>query len=377
MSARRLRALFRRVAQEIRRDRPSLGLLFVVPLVMTGLVTFIVREGQDPTVDAVFVNGTRIPAAAIEEALETALESADGTVTEVPDEAAARAAVEDGSASIAILVPADIVSGGATLTLITNGLDPVAEATQVGIVGKALAQIAVGNRAPTIEHVTVYGVPSDDPIAPFAPAMVGFLAYFFVYILTGVSFLRERTGGTLERLMATPVTRGEVVSGYTLGFGLFAAIQVALLMLWSLGTITVPSIGPLPEFSIGLGIEIAGSPLLAYVVVLLLAIGAVSLGIFLSTFARTELQVIQFIPIVIVPQFLLSGVLFPVSSLPEILQPLVVLMPVNYAVDGLRLVFIAGAGLADTELLFDIAVLAAIAVFFAVIASLTIRRDVA
>jgi ABC-2 type transport system permease protein len=177
--------------------------------------------------------------------------------------------------------------------------------------------------------------------------------------------------------MATPVTRGEIVTGYTLGFALFAGLQVGLLMAWTLGTVHVPSIGPLPEFAIGLGVEVAGNPATAFLVVLLLAIGAVSLGIFLSTFARTELQVVQFIPLVIVPQFLLSGILFPVSGLPEVLQPFVYVMPVTYAVDGLRQVFIAGAGLDAAALQLDLLVLAGIAVFFGVIASLTIRRDVA
>jgi ABC-2 type transport system permease protein len=191
-----------------------------------------------------------------------------------------------------------------------------------------------------------------------------------------VSFLRERTGGTLERLMATPVTRGEVVIGYTLGFGLFATIQVAVLMLWALGSLNVPAFGPLPSFSIGLGVAVNGSPLLAFLVVVLLAVGAVSLGIFLSTFARTELQIIQFIPIVLAPQFLLSGVLFPVSTLPSILRPIVAIMPLNYAVDGLRQVFIRGADLGVPALQIDLAVLAIVAAFFAMIAALTIRRDV-
>jgi ABC-2 type transport system permease protein len=211
----------------------------------------------------------------------------------------------------------------------------------------------------------------------FAPAMVAFFTYFFVYLLTGVSFLRERTGGTLERLMATPVTRGEVVVGYALGFLLFATLQVAVLLAWVLGQATVPAIGPLPEFTLGLGVASQGSALLAFLVVLLLALGAVALGIFLSTFARTELQVIQFIPLVLVPQFLLSGVLFPVSTLPEVLQPLVKLMPLSYAVDGLRQVFVRGADLGVPELQLDLLVLSGVAVFFATIASFTIRRDVA
>ena len=373
MNPQRLRAIVRRVVQEIRRDHRSLGLLFIAPILMTGLVTFIIREAQAPAVEAVIVNQAGAPGAAVASVLRSSLEGIDGTVTDAADEPAARAMVEDGDASIAILLPAGLGGGSATITLITHGLDPSGDSAQAGIVRQALmgaAAAASGTRMPTIHQVTVYGVPSDDPIAPFAPAIVAFLAYFFVYILTGVSFLRERTGGTLERLMATPVTRGEVVVGYILGFGLFATIQVAILMAWVLGTVHVPAIGPLPEFSIGLGVAMAGNPLVAFLFVVLLALGAVSLGIFLSTFARTELQIMQFIPIVMTPQFLLSGVLFPVSSLPDVLQPFVGLMPVTFAVDGLRQVFVTGADLSSAALQGDLAVLVV------AIASLTIRREV-
>jgi ABC-2 type transport system permease protein len=381
VSRRRVVALFRRVVSEIRRDRPSLALLFIAPIVITGLVTFILRDSQVPQVTAVVVNAAGVRGGVVAGALETALRASGATASDVSGEAAARAAIADGTASVGIVLGIDAASGSSlSVTVITNGLDPSGEASQVSAVQRAVLAAAAGGSGaslPVVRHATVYGVPSDDPITTFAPAIVGFFAYFFVYILTGVSFLRERTGGTLERLMATPVTRGEVVLGYTLGFGLFATIQVAVLMLWALGTLHVPALGPLPAFSVGLGVAVNGSPLLAFLVVVLLAVGAVSLGIFLSTFARTELQVIQFIPIVLAPQFLLSGVLFPVSTLPSILQPLVRIMPLNYAVDGLRQVFIRGAGLGVAALQVDLVVLAAVAVFFATIAALTIRRDVA
>jgi len=381
MSGRRVVAIFRRVVQEIRRDHRSVALLLVVPVVMTGLIAFIVREGQSPAVGAVVVNPAGPPGLVVAAALGAALEADGGSATLVADEAAARAAIEDGSASVAVLLPAEIAPGVAmTVTILTNGLDPAGEATQVAAVGRAMLAATAsvtGMVTPTIERTTLYGVPSDDPMAPFAPAILGFLAYFFVYILTGISFLRERTGGTLERLMATPVARGEVVGGYLLGFGLFATLQVAILLAWGFGSVEIPALGPLPSFSVGLGLPIAGSPFLAFIVVVVAALGAVSLGIFLSTFARTELQVVQFIPIVIVPQFLLCGVLFPISSLPEILQPLVGLMPLTYAVDGMRQVLIAGADLGAAALQTDLAVLTAVAVFFATIASLTIRREVA
>jgi ABC-2 type transport system permease protein len=380
MSRRRVVALFRRVVSEIRRDRPSLALLFIAPIVITGLVTFILRESQAPQVTAVVVNLAGTRGQLVGSALGAALREGGATVSDVADEVAARAAIGDKAASVGIVIGTDAATGSSlTITAITNGLDPSGEASQVSAVGRAVvaaASSASGTAVPIIRHTTVYGTPTNDPITTFAPAIVGFFAYFFVYILTGVSFLRERTGGTLERLLATPVTRGEVVIGYTLGFGLFATIQVAVLMLWALGSLHVPALGPLPPFSIGLGVAVNGSPLLAFVVVVLLAVGAVSLGIFLSTFARTELQIIQFIPIVLAPQFLLSGVLFPVSSLPSILQPVVAIMPLNYAVDGLRQVFIRGADLGVPALQLDLAVLAVVAAFFATIAALTIRRDV-
>ena len=380
MNARRIVALFRRVVEEIRRDRPSIALLFIAPIIITGLLTFILREGERPTIDAVVVNQAGQPGELVSGVLGSTLTSQGATVSSAPDEAAARALIENGTATVAIVLPPGLGAGTpSSVTVITNGLDPAGEAAQLTALQKALlsaATAASGRTLPTIVHSTVFGTPSTDPLTNYAPALVAFFVYFFVYLLTGVSFLRERTGGTLERLMATPVSRAEIVTGYTLGFGLFAIIQVTLLMIWVLGTIHVPAIGPLPAFSIGLGVAVAGSPLLAFVVVLLLAMGAVSLGIFLSSFARTELQIIQFIPLVIVPQFLLSGVLFPVSSLPAVIQPIAPLLPLSYAVDGLRQVFIRGADLGVAALRWDLLVLALFAVFFATIASLTIRREV-
>jgi ABC-2 type transport system permease protein len=374
MNARRVLALFRRVTLEIIRDRPSLALLLVAPLVMSGLITFIIREGDTPTVDAVVVNEAGMVGAAVAASLRTAIEDDGGSFELVDTEDAARQALEDGGASVAVLLPAELAPDAPTLTLMTDGLDPIGESTQVGQLQRSIMKTAsaiTGASAPEITHVTVYGVPSADPMSRFAPAIVAFFAYFFVYLLTGVSFLRERTGGTLERLMATPVARGEIVIGYSLGFGLMAVVQMIVLLTWALGS---AELGPV---SVGLGIETAGSAVYAFLVVMLLALGAVSLGILISTFARTELQVIQSIPLILVPQFLLSGVLFPVSSLPQVLQPFVAIMPLHYAVDGLRQVFVAGADLTSTALLFNLGVLTLFAGLFALLASFTIRREVA
>lgn len=387
MNARRVIALLRRLVQELHRDRRSMALLFVAPIVLTGLMAYVLRGQQVTPVSAVVVNQAGQPGAAIVGALERAMRTDGGTVVEAPDRPAAEAALRDGTASIAIVVPADFVPRLAagnepTLTVITPGLEPTADSQQLISLQRAMATAVTealpdaGLHLPRLEPRTLYGTPDSDVVDNLAPVFLGFFAYFFVYVLTGISFLRERIGGTLERLLATPVSRGEIVLGYSLGFGLFATIQVMVLLGWTLLDVRVPAVGPLAAFSVGLAVPVAGSPVLAFLVVMLLALGAVSLGILLSTFARTELQVVQFIPLVIVPQALLSGVLFPVNSMPDILQAIARVLPLTYATDGLRQVVIRGADLGYSALQVDVLVLAAFVAVFAVLASATIRREV-
>jgi ABC-2 type transport system permease protein len=269
--------------------------------------------------------------------------------------------------------------------VITAGTEPGAEAGQFGKLQKAIAALTgslapPGAAAPLIPQIareTVYLTPDADQVDVLAPIFLGFFGYFFVFLLTGISFLRERIGGTLERLLATPVTRAEIVFGYSIGFGAFATMQVIVLTLFILNSISVPAIGPLPPFSIGLGVGSAGSPVLAFLIAFLLSIGAVNLGIFLSTFARTELQVIQFIPLVIVPQGLLGGLLFPVNQLPDVLNAVAHALPLTYAIEGLREVMLKGADLSSRVVQTDVLVLAGIAIFFIVLASTTIKREVA
>jgi ABC-2 type transport system permease protein len=121
----------------------------------------------------------------------------------------------------------------------------------------------------------------------------------------------------------------------------------------------------------------AGSIWLLFGIEVLLALGAVNLGIFLSTFARSEFEAVQFIPLAIVPQLLLSGLLVPVSSEPGWLQVVSNVLPLTYAVDALKEVMLRGADLASASVQLDLAVLAAFCVIVVGAASLTLRREVA
>jgi ABC-2 type transport system permease protein len=191
-----------------------------------------------------------------------------------------------------------------------------------------------------------------------APALLATLALFFGFLLTGISFLRERSQGTLERLMASPVSRVDIVIGYLLGFFLFALLQTLIIVLFTIYALDVQYKGDLWQI---------------FVFQIIVLIGAINLGIFISAFARNEFQMVQFIPLIILPQVFLCGILWPVDQMNNVLQWIAKFLPLTYAVEGLRDVMLNGKSL--TEVGFDLAILAAFAVGISVITALTLRRS--
>jgi len=222
-----------------------------------------------------------------------------------------------------------------------------------------IPSIDMKNLPITIETEYLYGGPEFDLLDFFAPAYIAVIVFFFAFILTTVSFLRERSQGTMERLMATPATRLEMVTGYMIGFLVFGVAQAVLLLLYTVYVV---------------GIHNEGNLLTVFLVQALLVIVAVNLGILLSTFARNEFQVLQFIPIVIFPMVLLSGLVWPVKDLPAVLQPLAYIMPLTYANNALRDVMIKGFGL--VEVWTQLAMMGVLAVAMLILAAMTIRREV-
>ena len=165
----------------------------------------------------------------------------------------------------------------------------------------------------------------------FFPAFLGFFVFFFVFLISGVSLLNERTTGTLSRLLATPIRRSEIIMGYLIGYGGFAIIQTVLTVVFA---ITV------------FKIHLVGSIWLVFLTNLLLALVALTLGIFISTFANSEFQMIQFIPLIVVPQIFFAG-LVPVDGMASWLQAIAHIMPLYYGANALTAVVTKGAGLGD------------------------------
>jgi ABC-2 type transport system permease protein len=199
--------------------------------------------------------------------------------------------------------------------------------------------------------------PQSNVLDYIAPALLATLALLFGFLLTGISFLRERSQGTLERLMASPVSRLDIVVGYLIGFFIFALTQTLIILLFTIYVLDVSYQGALWQI---------------FIFQVVIIIGAVNLGIFISTFTRNEFQLVQFIPLIITPQVFLCGVIWPVAQMPEYLQWVSKFLPLTYAVSGMRDIMLSGQGLPEVGP--DLGILVVFAVVMSVAASLTLKR---
>ena len=154
-----------------------------------------------------------------------------------------------------------------------------------------------------------------------APAMLGVFPFVVMFLVTSITTLRERVTGTMERLMAMPIGKFDVIIGYAIAFGIFGVIQ-------SLLTSSVAIFL--------LGMDVAGPQWFVVVVALLDTLLGVALGLLVSAFARTEFQAVQFMPALIVPQVIICGLFVPLSKLPDILERIAYFLPLTYAVDALN-----------------------------------------
>ncbi|GHH85517.1 transport permease protein [Streptomyces sulfonofaciens] len=152
-------------------------------------------------------------------------------------------------------------------------------------------------------------------------SLLGIFPLITMFLVTSIATLRERTSGTLERLLAMPLGKADLIGGYALAFGGLAVLQSALataLARW------------------GLGLDVTGSPWLLLLVALLDALLGTALGLFVSAFASSEFQAVQFMPAVIFPQLLLCGLFAPRSTMHPVLEAISDVLPMSYAVDGMN-----------------------------------------
>jgi ABC-2 type transport system permease protein len=321
----RIIALIKRICQQMFRDKRTLALLFVAPLLILTLMFFLFNGN---TVDP------KLAVANIDNSIVKVLKDSKIKVIQY-DKVTEKTVVAD---NLDGLLQMD--NGKYKLTLKNN--DPgaakalqmkvnqaIATIAQVKLMKQIAAPVSIPNKS--VETQFIYGNKDTVFFDVLSPILVGFFVFFFVFIISGIGLLRERTTGTLERLLSTPIRRVEIVTAYLVGYGIFAVIQTIIVVFYSINV---------------LDLVLVGSIWSVVVINLLLALVALSLGILLSTFAASEFQMMQFIPIAVVPQVFFAGI-FPLEGMAGWLQAFAKIMPMYYAGDALKAVMYKGFSLGD------------------------------
>jgi len=188
------------------------------------------------------------------------------------------------------------------------------------------------------------------------PALVALFPFTVMFLVTSVTTLRERSSGTLERLLAMPMGKLDFLIGYALAFGLVAAAQSALAVGVAVGLLDMDVLGP--AWLLG-------------VVAIADAVLGTALGLFVSAFAQTEFQAVQFMPVVVIPQILLCGLIVARERLPEVLNAISDVLPLSYAVDAMQHLT---RSTSTDEVWTDLAVVAAFALAGLALGAATLRR---
>ncbi|WP_433499268.1 ABC transporter permease [Sphaerimonospora sp. CA-214678] len=211
---------------------------------------------------------------------------------------------------------------------------------------------------PTLVMILLYYVIGDErSFAHWTPILLCVFPFLTMFLVTSIATLRERSSGTLERLMAMPLGKLDLLLGYGVAFSLLACVQVALALVVSLTW---------------LGYDPAGKVWPLVLVALLNAVLGTALGLLCSAFARTEFQAVQFMPVVMLPQAFLGGILVPRDQMATVLQWLSDVLPMSYAIDAMRSAA-AGAEL-NGEFWRDVLIVAGSALLALVLGAATLPR---
>jgi ABC-2 type transport system permease protein len=369
----RFLAVTRRVFRDLRNDKRSLAMIIIAP-VFAMFIFGLAFGGEVSDVRVVVVNQDQGVASAAGagalSAAEEIISNLDREVLDIVEEEDIDAAVQqvrDGDAFAVIIFPEDftesVLSGGtATIDLeLDKSNINVANSITKAVSDALLATMdQMGKQLPiTINTVAVYGANAKF-MDFFVPGIMAFVVFLITTLLTLVTFVGERTSGTLDRMLATPLTELDIVIGYAVTFSIIGTGQALLLLI--IGILVFK-------------ITVVGNILLAFLVIALLAVVSQAMGILLSSTAKREAQAIQVLPFVILPAFLLAGIFWPVEAIPTWLRPLSYLVPPTYTVDASRAVMLKGWGISGIWI--DIVALLAMAVFFLAMAvwSLKARKD--
>lgn len=368
----------RRVISELIRDKRTLAMMFVAPVLIMFLMKLIFTQSATTSVTVATVGVDGNIRSALNDVKHVAVEKKASNKT-------AKQALKDQKVDAIVHQTSDnhytvtyantdatkttLVKAGFKAALAQVGVKQLKQTTvklsqtvtQMATTIQKVAPQAAGNLTmPTqkkqattkITNKYNYGDKNTGFFNKIVPILMGFFVFFFVFLISGMALLKERTTGTLDRLLATPVRRGEIVLGYMMSYGILALIQTVIIVLCTVSF---------------MGVEITGTLGAVMVINFLLALVALAFGILMSTMAQSEFQMMQFIPIIVIPQVFFSGIV-PLDSLANWVKDISYILPLTYAGNAMTQIIMYGTKL--TSLGLDIGVLL---LFLAVLTALNVR----
>lgn len=350
----RTTAIAKKVFKELLRDKRTFALMFIAPILIMWLLNIVFSADTTENV--------RMGAVDVPTKVEEVMKNVDNVSLEgITTKEEAEKKLKDGQFDTIIYYKDNKyeVTYANIDSVKTTQARQVLKASLTGAeikgfietIQKVNPNLALTKQKPEITESYNYGSGDTTFFNKIAPIVIGYISFFFVFLISGIALLKERTSGTLDRLLATPVKRSEIIFGYTISYGILAIMQTIVITLSAIYL---------------LKIEVAGSLVYVIIVNMLLALGALALGMLLSTAAKSEFQVMQFIPLVIIPQMFFSGIV-SVENMGKVAVYISKVLPVTYSGDGLSKIILEGKTLLDIK--GDIIILT---IFFVVLITLNI-----
>jgi ABC-2 type transport system permease protein len=319
-----------RVIRQIKRDRRTVMSMAITPIIMMIFLGYALST----TLTGVNLGIVELNGGVIQEGVLNQLKASDTfSLTYLASESEARKLVSEGKLNGAVVL------GNDEVRLILDGTSPQVAGAITSAVGsgmrnaatQVLSGLPIKSPLPAVTTYYVYGYDLEAKDA-LGSALLGISIFFLTFMNTAIAFLRERLQGTLEKVISSPLSRAELVSGYILGFCFVSVAQAAI-------TFVV--------LVVGFKVPMQGSLIAVLFIVILLSAGSLSFGAFLANFVSSEYQVMQLNPVISFPQIMLSGAWFPLQSVPDWLRPISYILPITYSTDALKMVVLKGASLSD------------------------------
>lgn len=284
----KLLAMIQRVIIELLKDKRTLALMFLAPLLVLTLMYFIFNSDEDTTLTIGIDNS-------VSTQITDSIESNNVKFKDFTSSQHIKSKIEhhhldafiyQNNQTIHVTYTNEDPSKSASIKQLLHQSIQKNKMNDIKKVMVSLPQSAKNKDTKDIQldNTYLYGDEDSNYFDKMFPILMSFFVFLFVFLISGIALLRERTTGTLERVLATPIKRSDIVFGYLIGYGVFAIIQTLIIVFFSIYL---------------LNINLAGSLTYVILINILLAIAALVMGIFISTFANSEFQMVQFIPIVL------------------------------------------------------------------------------